>query len=337
MRGGERSSPVLVGLAVAAMAAQGWLAAVFVGHWDAIPGIGGTAGRLLAGFAAAEHGFYDRPGQAELGLAAVNLVAGCGLALALAWAWLRRAAAALPLALALAATQCYAVVILMWCGLLDGLPNLERSMAAASLLLAVGGGWFALFLLLGWEAAARLWRAGRLGAPDGGRGSDRAVLVLTLCFVVAAFLVELPWLLGSTELATIGGRFGAFWAVYGAADRGYFDRVSGFERGLESFHIFVTQWLQIWLIWAVLRRRPQRFLLMVAVGSYVAFSTAVYLAAKHVMGYPLMPERTAGAMLLLYGANLPWLVGNAWIAWEGGRGLVAMMGTRRRDEREGTA
>jgi hypothetical protein len=109
------------------------------------------------------------------------------------------------------------------------------------------------------------------------------------------------------------------------ADRGYYDLISSFERGLESFHIFVTQWLIIWLIRAVARRWAYRHVLQVAVGSYVAYSTLVYLAAKHLTGYPLMPAKEPSAFLILYLANLPWVIGNLLIAADGARGLIRLV------------
>jgi hypothetical protein len=313
---------VAIGLAGLLNAALGlyWLA-----NHRALPSLLSLPAGLFAHIAGADHGFYDRPGQFELGLVAVNLVVGTGLYAALLLGWVRRWRASLPLAVAAGSVQCYAVVITLWCGLLDSMPNLDRTTEAATLLLTITGTWFALHLLLGSGAALHLAHLGAVGGSGAPRSSDRWVLGLTIFYVLTAFLIELPWLLASAELGHIDGWFGAFWAIYGRADRGYFDLVSGFERGLEAFHIFVTQWLHIWLIWAILKRLTHRFLLQVVVGSYVAFSTAVYLAAKHMTGYPLMPEHTAGAFLTLYLANLPWLLGNAWIAYDGAHGLIVLL------------
>jgi len=302
------------------------------GYWLAnyriLPSLSSVPAGFFAFAAGADHGFFDRPSQLEIGLVAANLVIGTALYTALLLAWAKAWRAALPLAIAAGAVQCYAVVITLWCGLLDGLPTLDRTMAAASILFLLAGSWFALHLLLGLDGIRRFLRLGWIArepatAPLATR--DRWVLGLTIFFIAMALTVELPWLLGSAELDRIGGLFGEMWAFYGRADRGYFDRVSGLERGVESFHIFFTQWLHAWLIWAILGRWTHRFALQLVVGSYVAFSTAVYLLAKHMTGYALMPEHTLGAYLTLYLANLPWLIGNGWIAWEGARGLMARL------------
>lgn len=318
-------------LLMAAIAAAALLNLLLGAYWLAshpLPtGSSSLPARLFAAIAGADHGFYDRPGQLELGLVADNLIIGSALYAALLLAWARGWRSAVPLALATAAVQCYAVLATLWCGLLDGLPNLDRTAEAAVLLFAIAGSWFALHLLLGFDSLRRLaglgW--GRYEPATPLSRSDRWVLGLTIFFIVTALTVELPWLLASTELDHMSGPFGAMWAFYGRADRGYFDLVSGLERGVESFHIFATQWLHLWLIWAILRRWAYRTVLQLVVGSYVAFSTALYLLAKHMTGYALMPDHTIGAFLTLYLANLPWLLGNGWIAFAGARGLIARL------------
>jgi hypothetical protein len=301
------------------------LGAYWLANQRLLPTLSAFPASLFAAAAGADHGFYDRPGQFELGLVATNLTIGTALYAVLLLAWAKAWRAALPLALATGAVQCYAVVIALWCGLLDGLPNFDRTASAAAILFLIGGGWFALHLLLGLDAVRRFVGLGWEPATAALTAADRWVLGLTLFFIAMALGVELPWLLASAELGHIGGPLDAIWAFYGRADRGYFDQVSGLERGVESFHIFATQWLHVWLVWAILRRWAYRFLLQIVIGSYVAFSTALYLLAKHMTGYALMPEHDAGAFLTLYLANLPWLIGNGWIAFEGARRLAASL------------
>jgi hypothetical protein len=322
---GFRLSPALIAGVMTAGVLNAALGSWWLANRLALPSLSSLPSRVFVWLAGADRGFYDRPGQFETGLVAANVIVGTSLYAALLAAWLGRWRVSLPLAVAIAAVECYAVLITLWCGAVDGMPNLDRTMAAAASLLAIAGIWFALHLLLGGAAARDLARRGAVGGRYKLKSADRWVLGLTLFYVLAAFLIELPWLLASAELARLGGWFGALWAFYGRADRGYFDLVSGFERGIESFHIFITQWLHIWLICAILQRWAHRFLLQLVVGSYVAFSTAVYLAAKHMTGYPLMPQHSTGAFLTLYLANLPWLLGNSWIAWQGARGLAVLM------------
>ena len=326
-RGIARPAPTLMAAVALAALLNLLLGAYWLADHRALTGLSSFPASLFAALAGADHGFYDRPGQLEIGLVTANLVLGTALYAALLLAWARGWRAVLPLALAVAAVECYAVLIDLWAGLLDGLPNLDRRAAAAASLFAVAGGWFGVHLLLGADALRRLarlgWVAHEPAMPLTPR--DRWVLRLTIFFILMALTVELPWLLASAELGHMGGAFDAMWSFYSRADRGYYDAVSGLERGVESFHLFATQWLHLWLIWAILTRWAYRYALQLVVGSYVAFSTAVYLLAKHMTGYPLMQEHTADAFLILYFANLPWLIGNGWIAYDAARGLVARL------------
>jgi hypothetical protein len=272
------------------------------------------------------------PGQLEVGLFTLNATAGSALYAGLLVAWLRRAAIGPPLALAVASIQCYLVLIVLWCNLWTGVQGAARVEATSPLFLLLGVGWFVIHFVLGLDAISRTGRADPPsrrnagitlpGSPD---GRERWIIGLAAFFIIVAVLVELPWLLLSGGLPRLGGFFGQIWAFYGRADRGYYDQVSPFERGLESFQIIFTQWLLVWLIIAIFRRWRYRPLLQIVIGSYVAYSTAVYLAAKHMTGYALMPEHSVGAMLTLYLANMPWVIGNLFIVADGMRSTVRFL------------
>jgi hypothetical protein len=98
--------------------------------------------------------------------------------------------------------------------------------------------------------------------------------------------------------------------------------VSNFEIGLESFHFVFTQWLLICLAAGIWRRATWRYPLQLAVASYVCYSTALYLLAKHVSAYTDMPRHNLASFLILYLPNLPWLFGNAWLACDAGRAIA---------------
>jgi hypothetical protein len=171
----------------------------------------------------------------------------------------------------------------------------------------------------------RPWHIGRAaGHRSMLTARERLIAWQLAFFIVIAYAIELPWLLSSAELPRLENLWGRIWAFYGQSDRGYYDRVSSFELGLESFHIFVTQWLYVWMLWAVMRRWAYRHVLEVAIGSYVAYSTVVYLVGKHLTGYALMPEHEPRDFLILYLANLPWVSGNLYIAVDGAGELVRL-------------
>ena len=146
-------------------------------------------------------------------------------------------------------------------------------------------------------------------------------MVAIVCFfIVAAFTIELYWLIFHSSLAArshfdvVAYLFG----IYGQGDAAYFDQVTPLTLGLESINVFFTQWLHVWLLYAILRKRPYRFALQLGVASYVAYSVVLYFWESYLSGWQYM-RSTAPLILALYVAvNLPWLLGNLYVAWHAG-------------------
>jgi hypothetical protein len=138
-------------------------------------------------------------------------------------------------------------------------------------------------------------------------------------FILVAFTLEAYFVWNSGRLAELHDMAAGAFALYGRGDRGYFDRVTTFERGLESFNILITQPLNILLLLGILRRTLWRYPLQLGVCSYVCYSTALYLVANHLSGYAGMTRHDLASFLIFYLPNLPWLAGNAWLAWDAGR------------------
>jgi len=148
---------------------------------------------------------------------------------------------------------------------------------------------------------------------------DRATLWLVAFFVAAAMTVELYWLRHAFTLPNQSGWLAREFRFYGIGDRGYYDQVGWFEVGLESFHLCFTVPAYLWLAWTVVNRRVYRWLLQLCLGSYVAYSVVLYLTAKHVTSYASMPSHDVGSFLVLVLPNLPWLLGNLWLALDAAR------------------
>jgi hypothetical protein len=151
------------------------------------------------------------------------------------------------------------------------------------------------------------------------RARDRAVIWLIAFYALVGFTVELNWLLFYRTFPRRHDFLGRMWRFYSQGDRGYYDLVSGFETGLEGFHLLVTLPLLLVLLWGILRGSIWRFPLQLCVGSYCCYSVLLYLLAKHVTGYAEMPRHDVGSFLILYLANLPWLAGMGWLASDAAR------------------
>ena len=147
-----------------------------------------------------------------------------------------------------------------------------------------------------------------------------AFLVFALC---VACSLELYWYTYRDELVERAATDWMAWlfSVYGDADMGYFDHVSPMAIGQEVINIFFTQILNVWLIVAIAGRKRYRHVLQLALGAYVTYSVLLYFAAAHFSGYADMRYQSAWTFGLLYGANLPWLVGYGLLTRDAIRGL----------------
>jgi hypothetical protein len=155
---------------------------------------------------------------------------------------------------------------------------------------------------------------------------ERATVALLLFYITCAFTLELYWLVERNRLSERRDLIARGYAFYGRGDRGYYDRVSAFETGLESFHICFTQPLHVLLLYGIARRALWRYPLQLGVSSYVCYSTALYLLANHLSGYAEMPHRDLASFMIFYVPNLPWLLGNAWLAWNAARAISRTFG-----------
>ena len=109
--------------------------------------------------------------------------------------------------------------------------------------------------------------------------------------------------------------------LYSAADNAYYGPVHAFPLALESFNVFFTQPLNLWLIWAILKRRPYRHALQLALGAYVSYSVILYFWTTHLAGYDRMNGVSAGNLFLFFTPNLPWLVAHLYMAWDSGQAI----------------
>jgi EXPERA (EXPanded EBP superfamily) len=108
-------------------------------------------------------------------------------------------------------------------------------------------------------------------------------------------------------------------SLYGPSDQAYFESPSPVALGFEGFNVVVTTPLSVLLAYGVVRRRAWRWPLQLGISAYVVYSVVLYFLIAQISGFAGMPVHTARAFAIFYGANLPWLVGYAWLGWEAAR------------------
>jgi cholestenol delta-isomerase len=154
---------------------------------------------------------------------------------------------------------------------------------------------------------------------------DRVIITLLVGFLAAALVLELYWVIHRRELPRLADRslVARLFQIYGAADRAYYDAVSPLALALETLNVFVTQLFNLWLIFAIVRRRPYRHALQLAIASYLSYSVVLYFWTNHLDGYAGMRERNAYGYWLFYAPNLPWLLGYLYMVADSARAITA--------------
>lgn len=154
---------------------------------------------------------------------------------------------------------------------------------------------------------------------------DKVTLGLLGFFFVIGFTIELYFVVDHRDLVAAAAHNPLAWllSLYGPSDRDYFQAPSPLALSFEGFNVFVTQPLGIVLAWAIVRKRTWRWPAQLAIGAYVAYSVVLYFLIAQVGGFAGMSGRSFRTFAIFYGANLPWLVGYGWMAWDAAREIVA--------------
>jgi hypothetical protein len=146
--------------------------------------------------------------------------------------------------------------------------------------------------------------------------SDRAIVAMLAFFTLFNVTLDLYYVLRADDLArgAATGPAAAMWKVYAEADR--FWVVAPWSRAQEALNVYVTTLLNVWLIGAIVRRRPSRHVLQLALGAYLSYSVVLYYLAAHVSGYEGMRAPSLYAFSLFYGSALPWLLGHLYMTYD---------------------
>jgi hypothetical protein len=155
---------------------------------------------------------------------------------------------------------------------------------------------------------------------------DWLVVGLICFFTVVALTIELYWLLHNQEMESRTDLIARIISLYWPVDRSW--RIPGYpiekalNLSLEGVNAIVTPVLSVILLWAIFKRWRSRFPLQLFIGTYTFYGTFLYYSVAHISGYEVFADKTATNFLLFYVANLPWLGGYAWLAFDAYRAIL---------------
>jgi len=153
---------------------------------------------------------------------------------------------------------------------------------------------------------------------------------LIVFFTTVALTIELYWLLHHQEMESRNDLIARLISLYWPLDRSW--RIPGYSLekalnlSLEGVNALVTPVLSAILLFAIFKRRRYRYPLQLFIAAYTFYGTFLYFSIAHISGYAVFEQKTIPNFILFYSANMPWLAGYAWLAWDAYRALVR--GTR---------
>lgn len=147
------------------------------------------------------------------------------------------------------------------------------------------------------------------------RTRDRATLWLLAFYAFIAFTLELYFIRHYRDIHQQTDIFGRLWSIYGDGDEAYFGQGNiHVPLALESLHVFLTVPLCAVLAWAIVKDRPWRHPLQLAISAYLAYSVLFYFLHAAVSGFADMPVKNLWGFFIFVVPNLPWLIGPALMA-----------------------
>jgi len=166
------------------------------------------------------------------------------------------------------------------------------------------------------------------------RSVNRISAALAIFFLVFAVTIDLYWLANHRRLPQLASShwMARIYRAYSTADRAYYDRPGKLEVGLEALNVCVTPLFYLALLYGMLRRRPWRYAVQLAAGSWVAYSVLLDFWVAIVGGYPGMQAHTFGNFFQFYAANAPWLLGHLYLVADAVRAILPVLGAARERE-----
>ena len=156
---------------------------------------------------------------------------------------------------------------------------------------------------------------------------NRIAALLVVFFLLFAVTVDLYWLANHSRLPELAAShwMARMYRSYATADRGYYDRPGKLEVGLEALNVCVTPLFYVALLYGLVRRRPWRYAVQLAVGSWVAYSVLLDFWVAFIGGFPGMQSHAFANFFKFYAANAPWLLGHLYLVADAARKMAPVL------------
>ncbi len=154
--------------------------------------------------------------------------------------------------------------------------------------------------------------------------ADKAIVGMLGFCIVIGWSLELYWCVHRADLVPLAKTnwIANLFRIYGEADSSYFAVQSPLSLGLETLNVFVTQFLNLWLIYAIVQRKAYRHVLQLGIASYLTYSVIFYFWSEHLNGWGHMRVVSPWLMFLYIAPNLPWLFFHMYMIGHSGAAIT---------------
>jgi hypothetical protein len=154
---------------------------------------------------------------------------------------------------------------------------------------------------------------------------DKVIIGFLGFFILIGCTLELYWLMFNNHMLERNDILKTMLSWYWICDRTYrdpgMDNAKAFTFAVESLNT-ACKVLDAALIYAIVKRKPWRHGLQCILATCFGYGTVLYYYVAHLTDYNVFTERTPAAFAMFVFANIPWLNGYGYMAFDSARAMT---------------
>lgn len=154
---------------------------------------------------------------------------------------------------------------------------------------------------------------------------DKVIIGFLAFFILIGCTLELYWLIFNDQMLERNDLLKTMLSWYWICDRTYrdpgMDNAKAFTFAVESLNV-ACKVFDAALIYAIVKRKPWRHGLQCILATTFGYGTVLYFYVAHLTNYNVFTERTPAAFALFILANIPWLIGYGFMAFDSARAMT---------------